>query len=85
MEVLKKERDYKRAKQEWDSYQRWLRERNPKRAELEEKFGFDTKNATHLFRLLRMCREILETGEVIVERPDAKELLEIRDGKMSYE
>lgn len=32
-----------------------------------------------------MCREILETGEVNVWRPDAQELLDIRNGGWSYE
>ena len=39
----------------------------------------------HLVRLMRMCREILETGKVIVKRPDAEELLAIRHGAWSYE
>lgn len=41
MEVLKKEKQYRAARQEWDSYQTWLMERNPARAELERKFGYD--------------------------------------------
>lgn len=43
------------------------------------------KRACHVVRLLRMCREILTTGEVIVRRPDAEELLAIRAGAWSYE
>ena len=34
---------------------------------------------------MRMCREILETGKVIVRRPDAEELLAIRGGAWPYE
>lgn len=45
----------------------------------------DLKHGMHLVRLLRMGREILEHGEVFVKRPDAKELLEIRNGSWSYE
>ena len=37
----------------------------------------------HLVRLLRMCREILETGQVNVRRKDAAELLAIRNGAWS--
>ncbi len=66
IEVLKKEKQYRSAKQEWNSYQKWLKERNPARAELEKKFGYDCKNAVHLVRLIRECREILETGKVNV-------------------
>jgi len=45
----------------------------------------NTKHASHLVRLLRMSREILETGVVNVKRPDAEELLAIRAGDWSYE
>ena len=53
--------------------------------ELEEQFGYDTKHAMHLVRLLRMGAEILSTGQVNVLRSDATELLEIRNGKWSYD
>jgi hypothetical protein len=43
------------------------------------------KNAYHLVRLLRMCREILTLGKVIVKRPDRDELLAIRNGAWKYE
>jgi predicted nucleotidyltransferase len=45
----------------------------------------NTKHAMHLVRLMRMCREILTTGEVLVKRPDAEELLSIRNGAWTYE
>lgn len=45
----------------------------------------NTKHAMHLVRLLRMGEEALETGELIVYRPDAAELLEIRNGSWKYE
>jgi hypothetical protein len=85
IEVLNREKKYQNSKREWDSYQHWVKERNPKRAEIEKKFGLDAKNACHLIRLIRECREILETGDLKVFRPDAKELLEIRNGAWSYE
>lgn len=50
------------------------------RYERIEKFGYCTKNASHLVRLLKMCREILETEQVNVKRKDAAELLAIRNG-----
>jgi len=52
-----------------------------KRKRLVEKFGYDTKNASHLIRLLRMGMEFLVDGELHVEREDAKELLDIKMGK----
>ncbi|HET9960359.1 MAG TPA: nucleotidyltransferase domain-containing protein [Polyangiaceae bacterium] len=85
IEYLAREKKYNAAKKEWENYQTWRRERNPARAVLEAKFGIDTKHAMHLIRLLRMAREILETGRVIVRRPDAEELLSIRNGAWSYE
>jgi uncharacterized protein len=38
-----------------------------------------------LVRLLKMAVEILDTGKVIVKRPDAAELLSIRNGEWSYD
>lgn len=85
LRTLDLERQLKARHAEWSQYQTWKRERNPKRAELEAKAGYDTKHAMHLVRLLRMAREILETGEVAVRRPDRDELLAIRAGAWSYE
>ncbi len=45
-----------------------------------EQFGYDCKSASHVVRLLRMGIEYFQTGELIVERPDAAELLEIKRG-----
>lgn len=56
-----------------------------KRRELVRRVGYDAKNAAHLIRLLRMGIEFLKTGELIVERPDAQELLEIKRGEWSLE
>lgn len=72
-------------KKDWDNYTTWKKNRNPARSALEEKSGYDTKHAAHLVRLLRMGYEILTLGEVIVKRPDAKELLGIRNGNWTYD
>lgn len=85
IQVMQRERQYTSAKREWDQYQNWRKTRNPMRAALEEKYGYDTKHAYHLVRLIRMCREILTTGKVIVKRPDREELLAIRNGAWSYD
>lgn len=45
----------------------------------------NTKHAMHLVRLMRMCREILTDGKVLVKRPDAEELKAIRFGAWTYE
>lgn len=83
--LVEAEKQYRQALKDWDSYERWQKERNPIRHALEAAHGYDTKHAMHLVRLLRMCGEILETGEVLVKRPDAKELLEIRAGAWSFD
>lgn len=85
MEVYRKERSYHNALTRWNQYQLWKKTRNPKRAALEEKFGYDCKHGMHLVRLMRMCREVLTTGQVIVRRPDAGELLSIRNGAWPYD
>jgi predicted nucleotidyltransferase len=83
--LMQKEREYSEKKREFDQYQNWIATRNKKRAADEEKFGLDLKHAYHLIRLMRMCKEILATGEVLVKRPDREELLEIRSGKYTYD
>lgn len=84
-DVVRKEVAYRDALDHWRSYENWKKQRNQKRAELEAKFGCDTKHASHLVRLARMGREILEKGEVLVFRPDREELCSIRDGAWPYE
>jgi uncharacterized protein len=51
-----------------------------KRKALVDKYGYDTKNASHLIRILRQGCEFLLTGEMEVERGDAAELLAIKRG-----
>lgn len=83
--IVLSERRYGNACRQWDAYERWKAERNPARAALEAKHGYDTKHAMHLVRLLRMAEEILARGEVLVKRPDAAELLAIRGGAWGFE
>ncbi|MGY8607353.1 DNA polymerase beta superfamily protein [Gluconobacter cerinus] len=52
---------------------------------LEKAYGYDTKAAAHVIRLLRTCREILDEGVVHVRRPDASELRAIREGAVSLD
>jgi hypothetical protein len=56
-----------------------------KRKKLVLRHGYDSKNAAHLVRLLRMCVEFMKTGELTVMRPDATELLDIKAGKWTLE
>lgn len=56
-----------------------------KRKQLVVEHGYDTKNAAHLIRLLRMGIEFLQEGYLHVAREDAKQLLEIKRGEWSLE
>lgn len=85
MAVYQRERSYANSLRGWQQYENWKANRNPARAELEAKHGLDTKHAMHLVRLMRMCREILTAGQVVVKRPDRDELLAIRNGAWSYD
>lgn len=85
IQVLQAEKAYKAAHTEWKQYQEWIRNRNPARAILEAQCGYDSKHAYHLVRLIRMCKEIMLTGNVMVKRADAAELLEIRNGSWTYD
>jgi len=80
-----REHEYDADLKQYNNYLTWKKNRNPKRAELEEKYGYDCKHAMHLIRLLRMGQEILRTGEVQVLREDREELLELRNGLWSYD
>jgi len=87
VEQAENELKYYCSLKNWQRYEEWKKHRNKKRAPLEEKFGFDTKHGAHLVRLLRMGKEILETGKVNVDRTniDAEDLKAIRNGSMNYE
>jgi predicted nucleotidyltransferase len=76
---------WKASNKKYKQYLDWKKNRNPSRAKLEAKFSMDTKHAGHLIRLLRMGKEIITEGKVYVRRPDAQELLDIRNGKFKYE
>lgn len=53
-----------------------------KRKHLVLEHGYDSKNAAHLIRLLRMCIEFMDTGMLQVTRTsDREELLAIKSGK----
>lgn len=76
---------YKEAVDNWKHYWEWKDNRNEKRSVLEEQYGYDTKHASHLIRLLRMGIEILKGEGIKVLRSDAQYLLNIRYGIYKYE
>ena len=86
IQIIKKEKEFENKLSEYKSYCDWKKNRNPKRAILEEKYGFDLKHATQLVRLLKLGKEILETGKVQVKRThDREELMAIKNGAWTYE
>jgi len=56
-----------------------------KRKALVDKYGYDTKNASHLIRLLKMGIEFLTTGQMNVFRHDNQMLIEIKYGQWSLQ
>jgi uncharacterized protein len=88
IKLLQKSQQYQNALREWNAYQSWQTNRNPTRAGMEKKSGFDLKHAMHCIRLLRSGLEILKFGEVFVDRReagDADELKSILHGELTYE
>lgn len=56
-----------------------------KRKDYLLKYGYDTKNVSHAFRLSRTCKDIFEKKELKVKRADANYFLDIKTGKYSLE
>jgi len=79
------ESEYNSKKKDWENFKTWEKNRNPKRRESEIEFGIDCKYAYHAIRLTREGYTLLTEGKVIVKRPDAEELLQIRLGAWSFE
>ena len=84
--LLQKEKAYQNLVKDYENYLSWKKNRNPARAILEEKIGYDAKFAMHLIRLLVQGKEVLETGKLNVKRKEDREmLLEVRNCQWSYE
>jgi predicted nucleotidyltransferase len=85
IKMIQKEKEYKNKVKEYESYQKWLKTRNKKRAALEEKYKMDVKHASHLYRLYSQCEECLTTGNLTLKDPKRIEMMkDIRNGKWSY-
>ena len=85
IEILRKEREYETAMNEYHSYIDWEKNRNRTRYNLEKTHLMDTKHCSHVYRLVRMCREVLLTGKLNVYRDDHEELLAIRNGSVTFD
>lgn len=71
----------------YTEYWEWVEKRNEARYATTMEHGkkYDSKNMMHVFRLLRMAREIAVEGTVNVRRSDREFLLNIKAGKFEYE
>lgn len=88
VDLLQRSHQYRSALNNYKSYQNWKKNRNPARAEMEAKVGYDCKFAMQAIRLLRTGIEILETQNLIVDRivaGDAEQLKAIKRGDYTYE
>lgn len=84
--LLQKEKAYANLHSDYENYLSWKRNRNPKRAELEAKIGYDAKHMTQLIRLCLLGKEVLLTGKLRVKRVEDREmLLEIKNCLWPYE
>lgn len=72
---------------DYRSYQKWLNERNEARWVDVKNHNqkIDGKNMMHCKRLIEMCIEIGEGKGINVKRGNAKELIDIRKGKVNLE
>lgn len=61
------------------------RSRNVTRPDLVEKYGYDTKFAMHIIRLLVECEELMRTGEITLPSPEKDLLIGIRNGEHTEE
>jgi len=79
--------EYSRRLRDYHEYRNWEESRNEERYQgtLEHGGGYDAKNMMHTFRLLRMAKEIADTGQPQIRRPDRDELLAIKAGRFTYE
>lgn len=79
--------NYKATKDHINGMWQWKCNRNEKRSELEEKFGYDTKHASHLVRLMEGCKDILDTGVYTpsLSGDRLKFVNDVRNGEYTYE
>jgi len=84
--IIDKDR-YKADFDEVSKMWKWKIERNPDRSVLEDKFGYDTKHASHLYRLMIGAEHTLRDGEFdpVLTGDDLQRVKDVRAGKYTYE
>ncbi len=82
---IRRELAYRSAMKEWHDFVSWRDSRNPRRKRLEEQWGYDTICASQLFRLMSEGKELLLTGKITFPLPNAKDVLDVKLGKYTYD
>ena len=79
--------EYTKIKDHVNNMWNWKLKRNPSRGILEDKFGYDTKHASHLIRLMISAQLILTTDTFTPELngENLKLVKEVRAGVYSYD
>jgi uncharacterized protein len=54
---------------------------NTGRKDLQEKYGFDVKSASHMLRLYYECRQLLKEHQITMPLPDRVEILQYKRGE----
>jgi len=85
VDELKREREYRNEKKKWDNYVSWRDNRNPQRRELEDRYGYDAKHASHLVRLMTEGKELLLDQTITFPLKNSEEIRAIKNGKYTYE
>lgn len=78
---------YITAYKNWQRYEDWKKGRNPKRAAIEAKCGFDGKHASQLIMLQRQAIEMLAGKGLLLDRTniDREYLMAIRAGNVQFD
>lgn len=78
---------WEKAKNNWAAYDNWRKNRNPARAELERKYGYDVKHAAHLVRLMAQADNILENCDYDprLTGNDKEQVLGVLAGEWEYD
>ena len=78
---------YRDAHKRWAQYQHWLKNRNPKRAALERAYGYDSKHASVLTRLMLEAVNILSTCDYnpVMGFMTRELVMDVRNGGKSYD
>jgi len=78
---------YRKLHKRWKDYQAWRKTRNPARAKLEQKHGYDSKHAAHLYRLSLEAQELLTTGNLTLPlKSEYRQVyLDVLNGQVDYD